>query len=304
MDRKTILALAAMLAGADLTLAARAAPGDEIAAAENLFSREAQTMGSQAAFRRHVAPDAVAFDFNPTTGRPRVVNARDRLAARPDTGKVSKLDWWPSLVGVSRSGDFGYTSGPVRHAEGRYNGYVFTVWRKQADGGWKWYFDGGPQTRTASTESRTAPPALLSMSSAASDPHAARREILGLEAQIARAAVASARTAIADFLATDARLLGSGAQPASNRAAHRVELATRPDRVAFNLLGDAVAPSGDMALTYGEVLTPGPQPKLLAGFARIWQRRADGWRIVYDQTLEPPPAAAAAAPAAQAAPGG
>ena len=60
------------------------------------------------------------------------------------------LSWEPHLAFVSASADLGYTLGTyrsVRHdsigQERSGTGKYVTIWRKQADGGWKVVFDGG-----------------------------------------------------------------------------------------------------------------------------------------------------------------
>lgn len=60
------------------------------------------------------------------------------------------LTWEPTMAFASAGGDLGYTlgtwrssrAGPEGNAEVHTGKYV-TIWRKQADGGWKVVFDGG-----------------------------------------------------------------------------------------------------------------------------------------------------------------
>ncbi len=58
------------------------------------------------------------------------------------------IEWHANKVGVSRSGDLGYTSGATgmtfKDASGKtvvYKGKYLTVWKKQADGSWKVLYD-------------------------------------------------------------------------------------------------------------------------------------------------------------------
>lgn len=60
------------------------------------------------------------------------------------------LSWVPDRAFVSRSGDMGYTLGRYRSVHrdsaGRRlagTGQYVTIWKRQADGGWKVAFDGG-----------------------------------------------------------------------------------------------------------------------------------------------------------------
>jgi ketosteroid isomerase-like protein len=58
------------------------------------------------------------------------------------------IEWHANKVGVSRSGDLGYTSGTTgmtfKDASGKtvvYKGKYLTVWKKETDGSWKVLYD-------------------------------------------------------------------------------------------------------------------------------------------------------------------
>jgi ketosteroid isomerase-like protein len=58
------------------------------------------------------------------------------------------IEWHSNKVGVSHSGDLGYTSGTtgmtLKDTSGKtvvYKGKYLTVWKKQADGSWKVLYD-------------------------------------------------------------------------------------------------------------------------------------------------------------------
>src|SRR5262249_2029332 len=57
------------------------------------------------------------------------------------------LEWGPDSVGVSASGDMGFTSGPwSAHAagtDGLVHGHFLTVWKRGEDGVWRVQVDGG-----------------------------------------------------------------------------------------------------------------------------------------------------------------
>jgi hypothetical protein len=44
--------------------------------------------------------------------------------------------------------------------------------------------------------------------------------------------------------------------------------------------------SGDMVFSMGEVRDVHEGAERLRYYARIWQRRADGWRIVFDEIVQ------------------
>lgn len=132
------LILAAALVAA-LAAATPAAPADPAAvlAAERAFAADGAAMGVRDSFVKHAVPDAVMIAAEPTT-----VSA---LYGAQPPGKPKDeplLAWWPAFAGVSRSGDFGFTTGPVE-VGGQRAGHYFTVWKRQPDGAWKWIYDGG-----------------------------------------------------------------------------------------------------------------------------------------------------------------
>ncbi|MEA3064848.1 MAG: hypothetical protein QOJ27_1294, partial [Sphingomonadales bacterium] len=135
------LALAALLAS-PLAAHARPAPVGEVVEAERAFARAAQTDGANAAFLRYSAPDGLVFQPGPTL-------ARKALADHPIP--PVQLHWWPVYAGIAASGDLGFTTGPyaVGSGERQGHGWYFTIWRRQADGSWRWVLDHGPPTREA-----------------------------------------------------------------------------------------------------------------------------------------------------------
>ena len=74
-----------------------------------------------------------------------------RAAMAPAFADTSwHLTWQPTMAFGSAAGDLGYTLGTWRSlrrdstgAERISTGKYVTIWRKQADGGWKVVFDGG-----------------------------------------------------------------------------------------------------------------------------------------------------------------
>jgi hypothetical protein len=113
----------------------------QIAAADNAFADLATTQGSGVAFPAFAADEAVEIGGG-------MVYGKDQVAAA-HAGGGTALDWWPSDVGASFSGDLGYSFGPYIYTDvapdgtvSEYHGKYLSVWRKY-DGAWKWLVDGG-----------------------------------------------------------------------------------------------------------------------------------------------------------------
>jgi len=58
---------------------------------------------------------------------------------------TKELSWAPFTAVASASGDMGYTMGNWKFAtpDTTMYGFYYTIWKKQADGSWKWTVDGG-----------------------------------------------------------------------------------------------------------------------------------------------------------------
>ena len=144
--------LAAALAVAAAMVTARAEEGDEGRAREALlrtdreFSDAARDVGVAEAFVRYADANATMLPAgqDALTG---VEAIRKQFADYP---KGATLVWKPVRAEVARSGDLGYTIGTyVARGPGgdggevvRYGKYC-SVWKRQADGKWKWVVDVG-----------------------------------------------------------------------------------------------------------------------------------------------------------------
>lgn len=112
-----------------------------LAAAETAFSDEAQRIGLGPAFARYGAEDAVNLgrDAGFVVGAAAIGRSVD-----PDNAPTSPVSWSPDAgVLVAGSGDLGVTWGYIRPngvvPEGRPARFpFFTIWRRGADGEWRY----------------------------------------------------------------------------------------------------------------------------------------------------------------------
>ena len=293
MMPRCALPVAALLASACAHAARTPTPAAlEVAAAERTFAADAKVIGVGPAFARHVAPDGIAFSVDSATGRPVILNARERLAQRPSTPPRDNgptLEWWPTHVGVASSGDLGFTTGPYFLGELR-SGWIFTIWQRQPDGSWKWFYDGGPTTDVKPPRNPDAEPTWLPMATArAGSSEKAIAEVAPLAEQIARDAASDSRAALQPFLAADARLMGSSAEPATTSEARLAEIERWGRVITLSLFGARASRAGDMVFTYGSTSTIIEGQTKHGGYMHVWQKRAEGWRIVFAQVLQAPP---------------
>lgn len=269
---------------AALTLVACASVADQpapvspapVIAAERAFAARAGEIGWVAAFREYAAPDGQILG---TTG---FENAAQSLAETPDNGNRT-LFWWPAFAGISRSGDIGFTAGPASFDEARTpRVYYFTIWRKQPDGAWKWIYDGGPGgvTDPASIAPGAEPVALSPATGDAGSAPSAIAQVRALEAQTGTA------EGLAGYLTPESHVYRSRQPRAIGTAAAAAMVVPSP-AIVYRVLRAEASETGDLVFTLGDASWSQDGEARVGHFARVWQRRTEGWRIVYDQTVIP-----------------
>ncbi|MBL8628846.1 MAG: DUF4440 domain-containing protein [Rhodospirillaceae bacterium] len=279
---------AALVAAASLSIGIAAAeaaaePADAVVTAEREFAADGAARGWIAAFKKYAAPDGIVL-------RPDPINARESLASQPDEPADTSLKWWPVWAGIAQSGDLGFTTGPFTVGDDKGFGHYFTVWAKQPDGTWRWIFDGGPRNAEKSPQGPNTTPILLPTATASSgSAQKAWAEVGSLEAMLAAAAATDAKAAYAAYFAPDARVMGSPAHPATDRETVAIEIATRGPTMDMKALGGRASSAGDLVFTYGSAQWSHDGAPRTGHYVRIWQKRASGWQLVFDEVLPKPP---------------
>ncbi len=273
--------------GAPAALARDAAvSADPVIAAERAFAADAAVRGWAAAFRSAAAADAITLSPDP-------VNAHEQLVQFEGDGETT-LDWRPAYAGIAQSGDFGFTTGPFQF-RGRDGivGHYFTVWRRQADGSWKWIFDAGTEVRDAGPPVAVDAqiPTLAIATRGTGSAERAVEDVQSLEQHIAIGRP-EPRSQLIRRLAADVRLNRPG-HPAAVGAAAAATLAqaTALDAIEAPLRIEASA-AGDMVFVLGATSWREGETQRRGYAARIWQHQGREWRIVFDEIVprrEPPP---------------
>ncbi len=119
---------------------------NEILETEQNFAELAQEEGIPKAFLTYAAEDAVLMRNN-TLVVGKIAIAQQFENQNTSGNKVS-LSWKPDFVDVSISGDLGYTYGSFIYSSqdslgqtNKIEGIFHTVWKRQADGSWKFVWD-------------------------------------------------------------------------------------------------------------------------------------------------------------------
>jgi ketosteroid isomerase-like protein len=116
-----------------------AALRDEVEATERAFAR---TMADRdhRAFTTFLSDEAVFFSGEtPTRGREAVAAQWLPLFAEAR----APFSWEPDRVEVLQSGTLALSTGPVRDPDGRVVGRFNSIWRREAPGRWRVFFDKG-----------------------------------------------------------------------------------------------------------------------------------------------------------------
>jgi ketosteroid isomerase-like protein len=273
--------VAALIAAAFALPAAAHAASDPapVVAAERAFAADGVAMGVKDSFLKHSAPDAIVLNPEPQL-------AKAVFGAASQDGP--KLVWWPLWAGVAKSGDLGFTTGPYT-VNDKPGAWYFTVWAKQADGSWKWLFDGGSPSDTAGAAPQGSAVAYAKAAAkGAGSPARAMTEVTQAEATLALAAQTDLKAAYLAAIAEDGRVVGSKARPPATRAELETELSTRPTAIRFSPLGGQASTAGDLAWTYGAAQWSADGQDRRGHYVRIWRNDAAGWRLLFDELLPSP----------------
>ena len=274
------LVAALSLAGAGLAASTPHPDAAPVIAAERAFAARGSEVPPRQAFLDYAAPDGVLVDSERGAE-----NALETVRAWPVRDNVGWIKWWPLYAGVSRSGDFGFTTGAATYGGDMGYSNFFTVWKKQPDGSWKWLIDMGAQAPSASPFGPGTPvdrgPAVAGEGPL---PGGRARDLAWpSRGPPGRRSQGSLAAAYRRRLAPEARIAGLEPQPAVGRAAWTAALKARPAKVEMKPLGSGVASSGDLGYTYGSARWTGLDGKPAQGvYMRVWQYRRQGWTILID----------------------
>ena len=289
------LVLSAALSLAPFAAAAQPTPdpvpsATPVVAAERAFAADFPAMGLGGSFRKWSTPDAVLIGG----GGP--IRSGDAFADASDVRGPDEplIEWWPTFAGVAMSGEMGFTTGPAARDGARY-GHYFTVWVRQADGAWRWVYDGGSGADAAAQPGPDSEPLILPTATVGSaGPEAAMAEVTALEAALASALAVDQKAAHLSALADDGRLYVAPLAPAQGRDAFAAALDAWPTTFEVGAaLGGGASQAGDMVWTYGPVAWTRDGQARTGWYVRLWQKRSrrpsGGWRIVVAQLISAPP---------------
>jgi ketosteroid isomerase-like protein len=256
----------------------------EMVKTEQAFSKMAEEKNTRDAFLAFIADDGLLF-------RPGAVNGKKWMLehpAPPPADKRPLLAWQPAYAGIAASGDMGFTTGPweakadIKDEKPQGHGHFVTVWKKQADGTWKFVVDlgishpqsGGPQTLWTAPETpkKEFKPV---------DVPIAREALLERDRNYAAAVLSHGfAKSYAAYAARQVRLYRANNLPFIGREASIEQLSKTTVEVKWIPIGGDVSSAGDLGYTHGTYEAANER----GSYVRIWKKQNGQWRIVMDVT--------------------
>ena len=263
-------------------------PLHSMVATERAFSQASADKGTRDSFLMFIAEDGILF-------RPSAVLGKKWLLEHPVPLVENRplLSWQPTFAYMAAAGDMGYTFGPweykqnIKDAKPSAFGHFITMWKKQADGAWRFAIDLGvshPQSATPTTAWVPAP-ITKSNTKAADVPVAASREaLLTREREFSQeSAKQGAVAAFTKYAAEEVRLFRNQHLPFAGKRDIATALAASNGVLTWQPENADASRSGDLGYTYGryEVKSDGVLTAK-GNYMRFWKKQDGVWRVVVD----------------------
>ena len=234
----------------------------EVADAERAFAAYGRANGFNAAMLAHTDPDdGVLLTPDP-------VGAYATLSQRTNRLGPPYLEWRPWFAAIAQSGDLGMTTGPFFYGGEDPAGCYFTIWRKNAEGVWRWLLDQGCEVSADWDVELEGETWLWPTSTVAPLSRAeALAEIRTAEATLRTAFAEQGSPAYEAALAAGAPIIGFEPQPTFETAPRRAALEARPRFRDFETYGEGASEAGDFGYVYGRAAwTDAEEPRARGAF--------------------------------------
>jgi ketosteroid isomerase-like protein len=262
-------------------------PLQQMVQTEQAFSRMAAEQNTRDAFMAYIADDGLLF-------RPTAVNGKHWMREHPvpASDKHPLLAWQPAFAGVAAAGDLGFTTGPwefkadVKDEQPAGYGHFVTLWKKQADGSWKFVVDlgishpmsGGPQTLWQPSEPK--PRVKIQRVNVA----VAQRDLVNWDRDyLLMSKQHDLASAFTYYASPEVRLYRNGNLPIIGRNAAINALRASKGVVSWSTTAGDVSRSGDLGYTYGTYeITDDSKMTERGSYVRIWKKEGRQWQLVLD----------------------
>lgn len=243
---------------------------------EKEFAATVAKNGTKSAYASYAAADALAFTPNP-------VNAREYYSKAPDT---KALTWAPAYARVSKSGDWGFTTGAYVHdaAEKTYGDYL-SIW-KMVNGKWQLALDlattHNKPLNKVTTKFIEPKEFFKPKYTNEKDLVTGRGIILTTEKTLETTLKSYGIGAFGGFLSEDARLLFPGREPIIGKTNILAFYNSMVGKISYKTTKADKALGGDFAYTYG-VATIDYKADLRESFhyVNVYERQPDhNWNLI------------------------
>jgi ketosteroid isomerase-like protein len=245
---------------------------DGLIHAEKSFAAYAMANGTREAFLSFLDSNGIVFE----KGEP--VNGLKAWTVKEKRPGI--LNWHPQFAGISRSGDFGFTSGPWTFqpgstsdsvvARGQYN----TVWHIDSQDHWKFLLDMGVSYKEVN-ESKEVEKTLNSSGKGSRD----MASLFKAESDFIKRCAESPAAAYKDILSPKGCLLNRNGQlPAFTKQEQEKIILSQPAGIQFEVRDAKIARSGDLGYLYGVSTYDGKKD----GYLHIWSKKAGTWKLVLE----------------------
>lgn len=262
---------------------------------ERAFARMSEEEGTREAFDAFIADDGILFRPTPVLGKKWM-----QQHPLPATPSRSVLSWQPIFADVSRAGDLGYTTGPWRFRKdlnGKATGFgnFMTVWKKQANGSWRFVLDLGISNPMPKTDGPIFEPGSfhpIKGKIEKVDHEAARSTLLDFDREFSKASGDhGAREAFLIYAAKDVRLYRNDHFPFVGKMAAADALAPLTAEWTWKPTFAYVSISGDLGYSYGiyELKDKNGAVSERGNYARVWKKVNGTWKLVIDVADPLPP---------------
>jgi ketosteroid isomerase-like protein len=268
-------------------------PLQSMVATELAFTKMSVEQGVRPSFMAFIADDGILF-------RPRAVKGKQWMTEHPvpPSDKRPVLSWYPTVADIARAGDMGYTTGPWEYKSDIHDakpvafGNFLTVWKRQADGSWKFAIDLG-----ISNPPPDKPAPLWQL------PKGYRQPAKGPEVNVQREQAAlfsedsvfssisnlnNAQTDFGNFAAPNVRVFRNDKFPLVGKAAGSSVFSANVGVWTWEPALVNVSRSGDLGYTYGtyRITSNDSAEKILerGNYYRVWKKQAGKWKVVADLT--------------------
>src|SRR6266403_5300698 len=256
---------------------------------ERAFARMSEEKGTREAFAAFIADEGILF-------RPTAVLGKKWMQENPLPPSTTRplLAWQPIFAFVSSAGDLGYTTGPwqykkdIKDVQPSAFGNFMTVWKKQADGSWKFALDlgvGNPEPKGPMPMWQPDQGQVGQEISAKVSQQLARSGLLEAERKFSQvSAELGARESFLLYAARDVRLLRNDHFPFVGKMAAADALAPVTAEWTWTSLFAGVSISGDLGYTYGiyELREKAGIVSERGNYARVWKKVLGDWKLVID----------------------